>query len=122
MFSKLKKKDEPVQVRFLVDQNVIEERMTWKYQKLWKKIIGGEASDEDIQIFLGRFMVDEKQKYLDDDAKVIRILDELTNSEIKDTTQKFIDAFQGLIVPKVRGSASNSPSEVGQAGTLPAGS
>lgn len=121
MFAFFNKKNEAVKVRFFIDQNTIEERMTWKYQKLWKKITNKEGSDEDIQKLLGRFMVDEQNRYIDDDQKVIRMLDELTSSQIVDTFQKFTEAFQNLLSPKVSGSGLSSPSEVGRVETLPIG-
>jgi hypothetical protein len=119
MFPFLKKdKDEPVKIRFMFEG----ERLTWKYLKIWRRLTNGESRvpEEEMQALAAHFMVDKDNKYLPE-AKAIEILDDLSPADMRDVLQKFAQAISESAVPPTSGSASTSPSDLGQAATLPAG-
>ena len=113
------KKTEPAKktVRLLLDEKTFRKRMTWKYQKVWKKIkhMSGEdlEMDESIQMLIGRYMVNEKNEWLTP-QQAIEILDELDPDEQVDVIKKFVSAIQNATIPKVNGSGLTLPSQAGQ--------
>lgn len=124
MFNFLKKEETKKLVRFYIDQNTIEERMIWKIQKAWKRLVNKRDPneiDEDMQMVLGRFMVNGDNEYLSEED-AIAVLDNLTSSEIRDAASKFFDTFNSLLIPKANGNSSRLPSEAGSPKESPNGS
>jgi len=119
MFNRFKKEVKQV-IRFHFVQGDPQNRMTWKYLKIWHKLQEGEKDPEKMQLFLARFMADENDVYLDE-KKAVAILDDLSQAEMLDAFTKFAEAMQGATVPKANGSASNLPSAVGPEKALPNG-
>lgn len=117
MFSNFLKKDEPVKIKFLFDQ----ERAAMKYIKIWRRLYAGtsiEPEADSIQ-FMAHFMVDKNDQYLPED-KAIALMDELSPSQFAEESKKFMDGVSEHIVKKASGSnSSSSQPEAGLTGTLP---
>lgn len=104
------KKDEPVKIHFIFDP----ERAAMKYIKAWRRLNAGTSiePEADLVMFVARFLVDKNNEYLPE-AKAIAILDELSPSDFKEATTKFMEAVNERVVPKVTESDSTLPREVG---------
>lgn len=115
------KKDKDVKIRFFFDREKSNKRMTWDDLETIEMLQEGNTSARRLKSLAARFMVDDKNNYLDQ-KKAEQTLGSLSSDEIADVLKQFTDALMGAAVNPQIGSGSNLPSGPGQAGTLPAGS
>lgn len=110
-------KDKPVKIRFYFDTETNKKRFTVFDKITLDKYMN---DTERIVILMAHFMVDGDNQPVPED-KAVKTLERLSQEDFADVSQQFAEGLQESAVPKVSGSASPSPSEAGQAGTLPTG-
>lgn len=96
-------------------------RLTWDDLDTLERLHEGEASSIGMKNLVARFMANENNVYMPHE-KAIKILGKLSQEDITDVINKFVESLNNAAISPPNGSALNLTQKVGSEETLPVGS